>query len=454
VGVLYILDEPSIGLHQRDNEKLIGTLERLRDVGNTVLVVEHDEGTMRAADHLVDMGPGAGEHGGYVVAEGTAAEVALVKESMTGQFLAGTRTIDIPDKRRKPAGYIGIEGASQHNLKNIDVRIPLGVFCCVTGVSGSGKSTLVNEVLYKAVANRLHRTRQRAGVHKRISGLDQLDKIISVDQSPIGRTPRSNPATYIGLFDQIRELFSKTQEARARGYKPGRFSFNVKGGRCEVCRGDGQIKIEMHFLPDVYVPCEQCHGKRYNRETLEVRFKGKTIADVLEMPIEEALEFFVHIPKIRRRVQTLNDVGLGYMRLGQPATTLSGGEAQRVKLAAELCKVATGRTIYILDEPTTGLHFADIQKLLEVLERLVEAGNSIVVIEHNLDVIKVADQIIDLGPEGGDGGGRVIATGTPEQVAAVPDSSTGQFLAEMLPAPRVKATRKRAPRRRTPAAAR
>jgi excinuclease ABC subunit A len=454
VGVLYILDEPSIGLHQRDNEKLIGTLERLRDVGNTVLVVEHDEGTMRAADHLVDMGPGAGEHGGYVVAEGTAEEVAQVQESLTGQFLAGTRTIDVPEKRRKPTGYIGIEGASQHNLKNIDVQIPLGVFCCVTGVSGSGKSTLVNEVLYKAVANRLHRTRQRAGVHKRISGLDQLDKIISVDQSPIGRTPRSNPATYIGLFDQIRELFSKTQEARARGYKPGRFSFNVKGGRCEVCRGDGQIKIEMHFLPDVYVPCEQCHGKRYNRETLEVRFKGKTIADVLEMPIEEALEFFRHIPKINRRVQTLGDVGLGYMRLGQPATTLSGGEAQRVKLAAELCKVATGRTIYILDEPTTGLHFADIQKLLEVLERLVDAGNSIVVIEHNLDVIKVSDRIIDLGPEGGDGGGRVIATGTPEEVAAVPDSSTGQFLAEMLPAPRVKATRKRAPRRRAAAGAR
>ncbi|MDQ6607916.1 MAG: excinuclease ABC subunit UvrA [Actinomycetota bacterium] len=454
VGVLYILDEPSIGLHQRDNEKLIRTLERLRDVGNTVLVVEHDEGTMRAADHLVDIGPGAGEHGGYVVAEGTAAEVALVKESLTGQFLAGTRTIDIPAKRRKPTGYVGIEGASQHNLKKIDVRIPLGVFCCVTGVSGSGKSTLVNEVLYKAVSNRLHRTRQRAGVHKRISGLDQLDKIISVDQSPIGRTPRSNPATYIGLFDQIRELFSKTQEARARGYKPGRFSFNVKGGRCEVCRGDGQIKIEMHFLPDVYVPCEQCHGKRYNRETLEVRFKGKTIADVLEMPIEEALEFFRHIPKINRRVQTLSDVGLGYMRLGQPATTLSGGEAQRVKLAAELSKVSTGRTIYILDEPTTGLHFADIQKLLEVLERLVDAGNSIVVIEHNLDVIKVADQIIDLGPEGGDGGGRLIATGTPEQVTAVPDSSTGRFLAAMLPAPRVKATRQRSPRRRAAAGAR
>jgi excinuclease ABC subunit A len=379
------------------------------------------------------MGPGAGEHGGYVVAEGTADEVARVAESLTGQFLAGTRVIETPRRRRKPSGYVTIEGATQHNLKAIDVKVPLGVLSCVTGVSGSGKSTLVNEVLFKAVANRLHRTRQRAGVHRRISGLEQLDKIISVDQSPIGRTPRSNPATYIGLFDQIRELFSKTQEARARGYKPGRFSFNVKGGRCEVCRGDGQIKIEMHFLPDVYVPCDQCHGKRYNRETLEVRFKGKTIADVLEMPIEEALEFFAHIPKIRRRVQTLNDVGLGYMRLGQPATTLSGGEAQRVKLAAELSKISTGRTIYILDEPTTGLHFADIQRLLEVLGQLVEAGNSVVVIEHNLDVIKMADRIIDLGPEGGEDGGRVIATGTPEEVAKVKTSYTGRFLAEMLP---------------------
>ncbi len=434
VGVLYILDEPSIGLHQRDNAKLIATLERLRDLGNTVLVVEHDEGTMRAAEHLVDMGPGAGEHGGYVVAEGTAEEIARIPESLTGQFLAGERVIEIPRRRRRPSGYIGIEGASEHNLQSINVKVPLGVLCCVTGVSGSGKSTLVNEVLYKAVGNRLHRTRQRAGAHRRMSGLEQLDKIISVDQSPIGRTPRSNPATYIGLFDQIRELFSKTQEARARGYKPGRFSFNVKGGRCEVCRGDGQIKIEMHFLPDVYVPCEQCNGKRYNRETLEVRFKGKTIADVLEMPLEEALEFFAHIPKIRRRVQTLNDVGLGYMRLGQPATTLSGGEAQRVKLAAELCKVATGKTLYILDEPTTGLHFADIQRLLEVLARLVQAGNSVVVIEHNLDVIKVADRLIDLGPEGGEEGGRVIATGTPEQVAAVEDSYTGQFLSHLLPA--------------------
>ncbi len=442
VGVLYILDEPSIGLHQRDNARLIVTLERLRDLGNTVLVVEHDEGTMRSADHLVDMGPGAGEHGGWVVAQGTAAEVAAVADSLTGQFLSGTRVIETPAKRRKPSGYIAIEGASQHNLKDIDVKVPLGVLCSVTGVSGSGKSTLVNEVLLKAVGNHLHRTRQRAGAHRRISGLEQLDKIISVDQSPIGRTPRSNPATYIGLFDQIRDLFSRTQEARARGYKPGRFSFNVKGGRCEVCRGDGQIKIEMHFLPDVYVPCEQCHGKRYNRETLEVRFKGKTIADVLEMPIEEALEFFAHIPKIRRRVEALVDVGLGYMRLGQPATTLSGGEAQRVKLAAELSKVATGRTMYILDEPTTGLHFADIQRLLEVLQRLVDAGNSVIVIEHNLDVIKVSDRLIDLGPEGGDEGGRVIATGTPEAVASEAGSHTGEFLADLLP---LKASRRGRP---------
>ena len=440
VGVLYILDEPSIGLHQRDNERLISTLERLRNLGNTVLVVEHDEGTMRAADHVVDMGPGAGEHGGHVVAEGTAAEIAGVPESLTGQFLAGTRTIAVPAKRRTPSGYIQIEGATENNLQGINVKVPLGVLCSVTGVSGSGKSTLVNEVLLKTVANHLHRTRVRPGAHKRVTGLEQLDKIISVDQSPIGRTPRSNPATYIGLFDQIRELFSKTQEARARGYKPGRFSFNVKGGRCEVCRGDGQIKIEMHFLPDVYVPCEQCHGKRYNRETLEVRFKGKTIADVLEMPIEEATEFFAHIPKINRRVRALVDVGLGYMRLGQPATTLSGGEAQRVKLAAELSKVATGTTMYILDEPTTGLHFADIQRLLEVLDRLVATGNSVVVIEHNLDVIKVSDRLIDLGPEGGDEGGRLIAQGTPEQVAEVAESYTGHFLAGVLP---VKARRTR-----------
>ena len=419
VGVLYILDEPSIGLHQRDNERLIATLKRLRDLGNTVLVVEHDEGTMRAADHLIDMGPGAGEHGGHVVAAGTAEEVMRVKESPTGQFLAGTRRIEVPAKRRTPSGYIDIEGATQHNLKKIDVRIPLGTFTTVTGVSGSGKSTLVNEVLYKAVANRLNRARMRPGAHKRIRGLEQLDKIISVDQSPIGRTPRSNPATYIGLFDQIRDLFSKTQEARARGYKPGRFSFNVKGGRCEVCRGDGQIKIEMHFLPDVYVPCEQCHGKRYNRETLDIRFKGKTIADVLDMSIEEAVEFFAHIPKIKRRIQALHDVGLDYMKLGQPATTLSGGEAQRVKLASELSKVATGKTLYILDEPTTGLHFADIQRLLEVLQRLVDQGNSVVVIEHNLDVIKTADRIIDMGPEGGEEGGQLIGAGTPEEIAAI-----------------------------------
>jgi excinuclease ABC subunit A len=432
VGVLYILDEPSIGLHQRDNARLIATLERLRDLGNTVLVVEHDEGTMRAADHLVDMGPGAGEHGGHVVAEGTAEQVMEVPESLTGQFLSGTRRIEVPEQRRKPSGYVRIEGATQHNLKKVDVDVPLGVFTCVTGVSGSGKSTLVNEVLYKAVANRLHRSRMRPGAHKRIRGLEQLDKIISVDQSPIGRTPRSNPATYIGLFDQIRDLFSKTQEARVRGYKPGRFSFNVKGGRCEVCRGDGQIKIEMHFLPDVYVPCEQCHGKRYNKETLDIRFKGRTIADVLEMPIEEALGFFSHIPKIRRRLQTLHDVGLDYMRLGQPATTLSGGEAQRVKLAAELCKVATGRTLYILDEPTTGLHFADIQRLLEVLQRLVDQGNSVVVIEHNLDVIKTADRLIDMGPEGGEEGGELMAAGTPEEVAAVEGSHTGEYLRGLL----------------------
>jgi len=432
VGVLYILDEPSIGLHQRDNSKLIGTLERLRDLGNTVIVVEHDEQTMRAADHLLDLGPGAGEHGGRIVAQGTAAEVERVNESLTGQFLSGARTIEVPERRRTPSGYVEILGAGQHNLRDIDVHVPLGVLCCVTGVSGSGKSTLVNDVLFKAVANRLHRARKRPGAHRAIHGLEQLDKIIAVDQSPIGRTPRSNPATYTGLFDVIRDLFSKTQEARARGYKPGRFSFNVKGGRCEVCRGDGQIKIEMHFLPDVYVPCEQCHGKRYNRETLEVRFKGKSIADVLDMPVEQALEFFEHIPKIRRRLETLDAVGLGYVRLGQPATTLSGGEAQRVKLATELSKVATGRTLYILDEPTTGLHFADVQRLLEVLQRLVDAGNSVVVIEHNLDVIKCADRLIDMGPEGGEEGGLAIAAGTPEEVASEPASHTGSFLAELL----------------------
>jgi excinuclease ABC subunit A len=436
VGVLYILDEPSIGLHQRDNSKLIATLQRLRDLGNTVIVVEHDEQTMRAADHLVDLGPGAGEHGGLIVAQGTARQVERVKGSLTGQYLSGALSVPTPARRRTPSGYVEIVGAAQNNLRDSDVRVPLGVLTCVTGVSGSGKSTLVNEVLYKAAANRLHRARQRPGAHRAIHGLDQLDKIIAVDQSPIGRTPRSNPATYTGLFDVIRDMFSKTQEARARGYKPGRFSFNVKGGRCEVCKGDGQIKIEMHFLPDVYVPCEQCHGKRYNRETLEVKFKGRSIADVLDMPVEEALGFFEHIPKVRRRLETLDAVGLGYVRLGQPATTLSGGEAQRVKLATELSKVATGRTLYILDEPTTGLHFADVQRLLEVLARLVAAGNSVVVIEHNLDVIKCADRLIDMGPEGGEEGGIVIAAGTPEEVAGEPASHTGQFLAEMLtPAP-------------------
>ncbi len=432
VGVLYVLDEPSIGLHQRDNGKLIKTLENLRDLGNTVLVVEHDEQTMRAADWLVDMGPGAGEHGGQIVAEGTAAKVEKNKRSLTGQFLAGTAQIEVPKTRRTPKGVVEVRGARQHNLRDINVEFPLGVFTVVTGVSGSGKSTLVNEVLFKSVAGRLHRARQRPGAHEEVLGLEQLDKIIQVDQSPIGRTPRSNPATYTGLFDVIRDLFSKTPEARARGYKPGRFSFNVKGGRCEVCRGDGQIKIEMHFLPDVYVPCEQCHGKRYNKETLEVRFKGRTIADVLDMPVEQALEFFVHIPKVHRRLQTLSDVGLGYLRLGQPATTLSGGEAQRVKLATELSKIATGKTLYILDEPTTGLHFADVQRLLEVLHRLVDSGNSVVVIEHNLDVIKTADRIIDMGPEGGDEGGMVVAEGTPELVAGTPGSHTGGFLAELV----------------------
>jgi excinuclease ABC subunit A len=432
VGVLYILDEPSIGLHQRDNSKLIATLERLRDLGNTVIVVEHDEQTMRAADHLLDLGPGAGEHGGRIVAQGTAAEVQCVAESLTGQYLAGLRTVQVPARRRTPSGYVKVEGASQHNLRDVDASFPLGAFTCVTGVSGSGKSTLVNEILYKALASRLHRARARPGAHRAIHGLEQLDKIIAVDQSPIGRTPRSNPATYTGLFDVIRDLFSKTQEARARGYKPGRFSFNVKGGRCEVCKGDGQLKIEMHFLPDVYVPCEQCAGKRYNRETLEVRFKGRSIADVLAMPVEEALSFFEHIPKVRRRLETLDAVGLGYVRLGQPATTLSGGEAQRVKLATELSKVATGRTLYILDEPTTGLHFADVQRLLEVLQRLVDAGNSVVVIEHNLDVIKCADRLIDMGPEGGEEGGLIVAAGTPEEVAAEPASHTGRFLGPLL----------------------
>jgi excinuclease ABC subunit A len=444
VGVMYVLDEPSIGLHQRDNEKLIATLDRLRDLGNTVIVVEHDEGTMLAADHLVDLGPGAGEHGGHVIAAGTPAEVAKDAASLTGQYLSGKRKIELPAERRAPRGALRVRGAREHNLKGIDVAIPLGVFCCVTGVSGSGKSTLVNETLHHAVANRLHQAKLRPGAHDGVDGLSQIDKIINIDQSPIGRTPRSNPATYTGVFDHIRQLFAQTQEARARGYKPGRFSFNVKGGRCEVCRGDGQIKIEMHFLPDVYVPCEQCHGKRYNRETLEVRFKSKNIGDVLEMSVEEAVVFFENVPKIARRLRTLHDVGLDYIRLGQAATTLSGGEAQRVKLATELSKVATGNTLYILDEPTTGLHFADVQRLLDVLGRLVDAGNTVVVIEHNLDVIKTADRLIDLGPEGGEEGGEVVATGTPEEVAAVEGSYTGRFLAELVePAPAKRAPRKR-----------
>ncbi len=444
VGVMYVLDEPSIGLHQRDNEKLIATLDRLRDLGNTVIVVEHDEGTMMAADHLVDLGPGAGEHGGHVIAAGTPAEVSRDAASLTGQYLSGKRRIEVPARRREPRGALLVRGAREHNLKGIDVAVPLGVFCCVTGVSGSGKSTLVNETLHHAVANRLHQAKLRPGAHDGIDGLSQIDKIISIDQSPIGRTPRSNPATYTGVFDHIRQLFTQTQEARARGYKPGRFSFNVKGGRCEVCKGDGQIKIEMHFLPDVYVPCEQCHGRRYNRETLEVRFKGKSIADVLEMSVEEAVGFFENVPKIARRLRTLHDVGLDYIRLGQAATTLSGGEAQRVKLATELSKVATGDTLYILDEPTTGLHFADVQRLLDVLGRLVDAGNTVVVIEHNLDVIKTADRLIDLGPEGGEEGGEVVATGTPEDVAAVESSYTGRFLAGLLaPGKPKRAARKR-----------
>ena len=434
VGVLYILDEPSIGLHQRDNGKLITTLDRLRDLGNTVLVVEHDEQMMRAADWLVDMGPGAGEHGGYVIAEGPAAKVERNPKSITGQFLSGAREIAVPERRTEDLGSFWVRGASQHNLKEIDVEFPVGKLVCVTGVSGSGKSTLVNEIVFKALANRLNRLRVKPGEHVGCEGIECFDKVIDIDQSPIGRTPRSNPATYTKLFDHIRELYSLTPEAKVRGYKPGRFSFNVRGGRCETCKGDGTIKIEMHFLPDVYVPCETCHGRRYNRETLEVRFKGKSIADVLEMSVEEALSFFAKIPKLRRRLQTLHDVGLDYIKLGQPATTLSGGEAQRVKLASELSKVATGRTLYILDEPTTGLHFADIEKLLEVLQRLVDNGNTVLVIEHNLDVIKQADWLVDLGPEGGEAGGEVLATGTPEQVAAVDESYTGQFLREVLPA--------------------
>jgi len=433
VGVLYVLDEPSIGLHQRDNMRLIQTLKRLRDLGNTLIVVEHDEETMVEADHVVDIGPLAGEHGGRVVASGSLKDIMAKKDSITGQFLSGRRKIEVPAERRRPSdAWLSIKGASEHNLKNIDVGIPLGMLVCVTGVSGSGKSTLVTDILSKALARKFYRSRELPGSHKVIEGLHHIDKAIEIDQSPIGRTPRSNAATYVKVFDDIRNLFSQTQEAQIRGYKPGRFSFNVRGGRCEACSGDGTIKIEMHFLPDIYIPCEVCKGKRYNNETLEVKYKGKNISDVLEMSVEEALTFFENVPKTKRKLQTLFDVGLGYIKLGQPAPTLSGGEAQRVKLAAELCKVATGRTFYILDEPTTGLHFADIEKLLDVLDRLVAQGNTVLVIEHNLDVIKTADWIIDLGPEGGEAGGRVIATGSPEDVVEVESSYTGQFLKRMI----------------------
>ena len=434
MGVLYILDEPSIGLHQRDNRRLIDTLLQLRDLGNTIIVVEHDEETIRSADWIVDIGPGAGAHGGQVVVSGTLQDVINTPESITGQYLSGKRKIPVPTRRRPLNGqFLVIRGAREHNLKGIDVAIPLGVFVCVTGVSGSGKSTLIDEILYRAVAAKLHGARLKPGAHDGIEGLENIDKVINIDQSPIGRTPRSNPATYTKIFDLIRDLFSQLPEARMRGYKPGRFSFNVRGGRCEACEGDGIVRIEMHFLPDVYVPCEVCKGKRYNRETLEVRYRGKNIADVLDMSVEEALEFFSHIPAIRRKLQTLYDVGLGYIKLGQPATTLSGGEAQRVKLAAELSRRDTGRTLYILDEPTVGLHFYDVERLLNVLHRLVDAGNTVVVIEHNLDVIKTADWIIDLGPEGGDLGGYVIAEGTPEEVALMDHSYTGQFLRKVLP---------------------
>ena len=432
VGVCYILDEPSIGLHQRDNDKLLNTLKNLRDLGNSLIVVEHDEDTMLAADHIVDIGPGAGSHGGEVVAQGTAEEIMQIPDSVTGQYLSGILQIPVPDTRKKPTGFLKIIGAAENNLKNVTVDIPLGVMTCVTGVSGSGKSSLVNEILYKHLAKSLNRARTIPGKHKEIRGIDQIDKVINIDQSPIGRTPRSNPATYTGVFDQIRDLFAGTQDARARGYKKGRFSFNVKGGRCEACGGDGIIKIEMHFLPDVYVPCEVCGGKRYNRETLDVKYKGKSIYDVLEMTVEEAVPFFDSIPSIKRKIETLNDVGLSYVKLGQPSTTLSGGEAQRIKLATELSRQSTGKTIYILDEPTTGLHFADVHKLVEILQRLVENGNTVVVIEHNLDVIKCADYIIDMGPEGGDGGGQVVAKGTPEEVAENPDSYTGQYIKKML----------------------
>ena len=432
VGVCYILDEPSIGLHQRDNDKLLAALKNLRDLGNTLIVVEHDEDTMLSADYVVDIGPGAGSHGGEVVACGTAQEIMKVKESVTGQYLSGALRIPIPKERRKPKGWLHVKGAAENNLKNINVDIPLGIFTCVTGVSGSGKSSLVNEIVYKVLAKKLNHARTIPGKHKTITGFEQLDKVIDIDQSPIGRTPRSNPATYTGVFDMIRDLFAGTTDAKAKGYKKGRFSFNVKGGRCEACSGDGIIKIEMHFLPDVYVPCEVCGGQRYNRETLDVKYKGKSIYDVLDMTVEEAVKFFEHVPSIRNKIQTLYDVGLSYVKLGQPSTTLSGGEAQRIKLATELSRRSTGKTIYILDEPTTGLHFADVHKLVEILHRLAEGGNTVVVIEHNLDVIKTADYIIDMGPEGGSGGGTVIAKGTPEEVAKNPASYTGVYIDKML----------------------
>ena len=432
VGVCYILDEPSIGLHQRDNDKLLNTLRSLRDLGNTLIVVEHDEDTMLAADYIVDIGPGAGSHGGEVVACGTAEEIMKVEESVTGQYLSGKKTIPVPKVRRTPNGWLTVRGAAENNLKNIDVQFPLGVFTCVTGVSGSGKSSLVNEILYKSLAKGLNRARCIPGKCRAIEGMEQLDKVINIDQSPIGRTPRSNPATYTGVFDQIRDLFASTQDAKAKGYGKGRFSFNVKGGRCEACSGDGIIKIEMHFLPDVYVPCEVCGGKRYNRETLDVKYKGKSIFDVLDMTVEEAVKFFENVPSIQRKIATLNDVGLSYIKLGQPSTTLSGGEAQRIKLAAELSRRSTGKTIYILDEPTTGLHFADVHKLVEILHRLADGGNTVVVIEHNLDVIKAADYLIDIGPEGGENGGTVIAKGTPEEVAESPVSYTGVYVKRML----------------------
>ncbi len=432
VGVAYILDEPSIGLHQRDNDKLLHTLKHLRDLGNSVLVVEHDEDTMREADFIVDIGPGAGEHGGEVVAVGNAEQIMKNKASVTGAYLSGKVKIPVPEVRKEATGWLQIKGAKENNLKNVDVDIPLGIMTCITGVSGSGKSSLINEILYKRLARDLNRARTIPGEHDEIVGIDQLDKVIAIDQSPIGRTPRSNPATYTGVFDLIRDLFAATADAKARGYKKGRFSFNVKGGRCEACSGDGILKIEMHFLPDVYVPCEVCHGKRYNRETLEVKYKGKNIYDVLNMTVEEALHFFENVPSIRRKMETLYDVGLSYIRLGQPSTQLSGGEAQRIKLAAELSKRSTGRTIYILDEPTTGLHFADVHKLTEILKRLSADGNTVVVIEHNLDVIKTADYIVDMGPEGGDKGGTVIAKGTPEEVADTPVSYTGRYIRAML----------------------